>query len=129
MVDPAIHAKMTILIQQEKKLQDELATIRGEIPTWEKRVQLAKQRGMTDLAQQAQERADQLAARIAAIEHECEVIEMDKEMLRYEAKRPSGIELERAEALLDSIRVGGLIDPDGRTSATDKVTLDLNEED
>ena len=129
MVDPVVHAKMTMLIQQEKKLKDELATIQDELPTWEKRVQLAKQKGMIDLARQARERADQLTSRVAAIEHEFEVIQMDKDMLRYEAKRPSGAEVERAEALLDSVRLGGLVDPDRNTSATDKVTFDFNEED
>ena len=130
MVDPVVHAKMTMLIQQEKKLKAEMETLDSEIPTWEKRVDLARQKGMTDLAKQARARADELRARVVAIEHELEVIQMDKDMLRYQAKRPSGVELQRAEALLDQIRLGGLVDPDrNEQTPSDNVTFDFKDED
>ncbi|MEZ4458296.1 MAG: hypothetical protein R3E66_00945 [bacterium] len=130
MVDPVVHAKMTMLIQQEKKLKAEMETLDTEIPTWEKRVDLARQKGMIDLAKQARARADELRARVVAIEHELEVIQMDKDMLRYQAKRPSGVELQRAEALLDQIRLGGLVDPDrNEQTPGDDVTFDFKDED
>lgn len=112
MVDPVVHAKMTMLIQQEKKLKEELDELEKEIPVWEKRIELARQKGMPDLARQAKERVEQLAARKAAISQEFDVIDMDKGMLRYEARRPSGVEVQRAEAMLDAVRLGGLVDPD-----------------
>lgn len=113
MVDPGIHAEMTILIRREKELQriiEELET--EEIPLWEKRVKLADQKGMSDLADEAAGRVAELRHKIAESNRELESIEMQKSMLRYESKRPSGREVERAEAMVESVRLAGLVDPD-----------------
>ncbi len=128
MVDPVVHAKMTMLIQHEKKLKAELEELKKDIPTWAKRVELAQVKGMGDLARQAGERLASLEARVREIEHEFEVIQMDRDMLKYEARRPSGVEAERAEALLDSIRLAGLVDPDANEHKTDNMTFDFTDE-
>lgn len=128
MVDPVVHAKMTMLIQQEKKLSDELEALEKEIPLWEGRVELARQKGMVDLARQAAERVGQLQERRAAITREFEVIEMDKGMLRYEARRPSGVELQRSEAMLEEVRLGGLVDPDASDRDGSDMRFEFNDE-
>jgi len=128
MVDPVVHAKMTMLIQHEKKLKAELEELRKDIPTWAKRVELAQAKGMGDLTRQAGDRLQALQARVAEIEHEFDVIQMDRDMLRYQARRPTGIEAERAEALLDSVRLAGLVDPDANDENTKNVTFDFTDE-
>lgn len=113
MVDPGIHAEMTILVRREKelrKLVDELDE--KEIPTWERRVQLALQKGMNELADEAEQRVIELRKKASEARLELDSIDMQKSMLRYESKRPSGREVERSEALLESIRLAGLVDPD-----------------
>lgn len=129
MVDPVVHAKMTMLKQQEKKLNDELDGLEKEIPLWQGRVELATQKGMADLARQAGVRVQELQERRAEIAREFEVLEMDKGMLRYEARRPSGIELQRSEAMLDEVRLGGLVDPDASDRPGSDMSFDFNEED
>ena len=112
-IDPGIHAELTLLIQQEKKLREELEKLaEEEMPQWRRRVQLAREKGMEELAEQAIARAREVRTRMQEIEHELEVIDMDKSMLRRESRRPSGVEVERAEALLGSFRQSGLVDPD-----------------
>ncbi len=112
MVDPVIHAKMTALVREENDLEEEAAKLEDEIPLWEGRVKLANDKGMADLASQAAERVEELKARKAEIKTKLDVIKMDKDMLRYESKRPTGDEVRRAEAMVESVRLGGLIDPD-----------------
>lgn len=111
-MDPVLHAEMALLVQREKKLEEERKTLLEEITLWRRRVELAKEKGMTDLAKEASERVKQLAERGRAVDLELDVIEMDKSMLRKQSRRPDGREVERAEALLESFRQGGLVDPD-----------------
>ncbi len=112
MTDPVVHARMTAIIQQEKKLEEEQTKLELEIPIWEKRVQLARSKGMQDLASEAAERVSELKDRVKAIQLEIETLQMDKDMLRYEARRPSGQEVARAELMLEQVRLAGLVDPD-----------------
>lgn len=111
-MDPVLHAEMALLVQREKKLEEERKALLEEITLWRRRVELAKEKGMTDLAREASERVNQLAERGRAVDLELDVIEMDKSMLRKQSRRPDGREVERAEALLESFRQGGLVDPD-----------------
>lgn len=111
-MDPVLHAEMALLVQREKKLEEEQKALLEEITLWRRRVELAKDKGMTDLAGEASERVKQLAERGRAVDLELDVIEMDKSMLRKQSRRPDGREVERAEALLESFRQGGLVDPD-----------------
>ncbi len=111
-MDPVLHAEMALLVQREKKLEEERKALLEEITLWRRRVELAKDKGMTDLAGEASERVKQLAERGRAVDLELDVIEMDKSMLRKQSRRPDGREVERAEALLESFRQGGLVDPD-----------------
>lgn len=129
MTDPVVHARMTAIIQQEKKLEEEQTKLELEIPVWEKRVQLAKSKGMQDLAAEAGERVEELKERVKAIQLEVETLQMDKDMLRYEARRPSGQEVARAEAMLEQVRLGGLVDPDRKDRELDANNLfDFNED-
>ena len=105
MVDPVIHAEMTILIQREKELEREIEELENdEIPLWKKRVGLAENKGMTDLADEARGRVRELIAKLDAHKRELDSIDMQKSMLRKESRRPSGREVERAEHLLEQVR-------------------------
>lgn len=112
MVDPVIHAKMTMLVQDENDLEEEASKLNDELPIWESRILLATKKGMDDLAAQATQRVAEMKARKQEIKVKLEVIDMEKGMLRYESRRPSGNEVERAEALLESIQAAGLVDPE-----------------
>ncbi len=113
MVDPGIHAEMTILVQREKELERMIEDLDDEqLPLWKKRVKLAEKKGMHDLATQAEERVRLLEEKREEAALELDSIEMKKDMLRKESRRPTGEEVQRAEALLESVRQAGLVDPD-----------------
>lgn len=113
MTNPGIHAEMTILIRRENELEEKLEELhKKEIPLWEKRVGLAEQKGMSDLATQAAERVRELKRKVAEYQRELDSIDMQKSMLRKESRRPTGAEVERAENLLEQVRLAGLVDPD-----------------
>ncbi len=111
-MDPVLHAEMTQLLSDEKDYTTERATLVKDYPTWKKRVELATNKGMPELADEAAARVEEMRLRISEIDIELEMIEDKKKRLRYEAKRPSGDELRRSNALLNSMKAGGLIDPD-----------------
>jgi len=136
-MDPVIYARMAQLIQEEKKLTEELRELNRElIPLWEGRVELAIEKDRDDLARQAQGRVRQLEERLLEIEHRLEAIASAKKDLRYQSRRPTGREVERSEAMLESVRLGGLVDPDEASLEReideldeDAVTLDFGEDD
>ncbi|MBA2661711.1 MAG: hypothetical protein H0U74_05410 [Bradymonadaceae bacterium] len=111
-MDAVIREEMTLLVQREKKLEQEKQSLENELPTWQQRVRLAEEKGISELADQARERFVQLRARHKEVGFELEVIAMDKSVLRRRSRQPSGQEVERAEALLESFRQSGLVDPD-----------------
>lgn len=121
-MDPLIHAEMTELVKQQKMFEREATGLREEREKWSGRVALATQKGMSDLARQAQEKVDEIETRLRKIKFDLEVLDQEKDMLRYENRRPKGQEVERAEALLESFRAAG-IDPD--RAAMDKEFSDL----
>ncbi len=110
-MDPLIHAEMTVLVKQQKMFEREADGLREEREKWSGRVSLAEQKGMSDLARQAQEKVDDIDTKLRKIEVDLEILDQEKSMLRHESRRPKGQEVERAEALLDSFRAAG-IDPD-----------------
>lgn len=113
MVDPGIHAEMTILVKREKELHELIETFeKEELPLWNKRVKLAEQKGMLELASEAEQRVRQLEQKLSEAELELDSIAMQKSMLRKESRRPTGQEVARSEALLEQIRMTGLVDPD-----------------
>lgn len=113
MVDPGIHAEMTILIRREKELEEQVKELNdAEIPLWIKRVRLAEEKGMSELADEARGRVRELKARLDKAKAEIDSIDMQKSMLRHESRRPKGHEVDRAEALLEQVRMAGLVDPD-----------------
>lgn len=113
MANPGIHAEMTILIRREKELKEKIDELRDEeIPLWNKRVHLAEKKGMAELADEAEQRVRELEHKASQYELELDSIDMQKSMLRKESRRPSGGEVERAENLLEQVRLAGLVDPD-----------------
>lgn len=128
MVDPGIHAEMTILIRREKELERELSELKEEIPVWNKRVDLALSKGMEELAEQAREREQELRAKAKKLQLELEMIDQEKSVLRYESRRPSGAEVARSEAMLESVRLGGLVDPDRLDKRIEDAAKGIDEE-
>jgi hypothetical protein len=113
MVDPGIHAEMTILIRREKELEEQIQDLQNEeIPLWTQRVGLAEEKGMGELADEARGRLRELQAKAQQAQAELDSIDMHKSMLRHESRRPGGQEVARAEALLEQVRLAGLVDPD-----------------
>lgn len=113
MVDPLIHAQMAQIIQDEKDLLEQKRKLEGEeIPLWKKRVALAREKGRDDLAEQAKTRARELMLKLGEIEIELESLADKKKNLRYQSRRPTGDAVRRAEAMVQSVRDGGLINPD-----------------
>ena len=111
-IDPVIQAEMKNLVIRSKQLEKELAKIDEDLPMWERRVDLARQKNRPELAMQAAEMADDMRTRKKEITTELDVIQQEKDMLRYQARRPKGVEVERAEMMLEEVRMGGLVDPD-----------------
>lgn len=111
-IDPYNHAQMTNMVMQIKELERELEKIREELPTWKKRVFLAEDKGMHELAAQAEAKVEQMRARGRQVKLELETLEMEKDMLRKQNRMPQGHEVEQAEAMVEQVRMGGLVDPD-----------------
>lgn len=136
-IDPVIQAQMTDLMRRQKAYEEERAQILVDGPVWKKRVELAESKGLSDLAQQASEKLEALRVRNREIKFELDKIDQEKDMLRYQARRPSGEEVARAEHMLEQVRQGGLIDPDKASlereldelTALDFNTKDTTEED
>ena len=136
-IDPVIQAQMTDLMRRQRAYEEERAQILVDGPIWKKRVELAESKGLTDLARQASEKLDALRARNREIKLELDKIDQEKDILRYQARRPSGEELARAEHMLEQVRQGGLIDPDKASlereldelTTLDFNTLDTNKDD
>jgi len=111
-IDPVIQAEMKNLVMRSKQLEKELTQIEEDLPMWERRVDLAREKNRPELAMQAAEKADEMRSRKQEITTELDVIQQEKDMLRYQARRPSGVEVARAEMMLEEVRMGGLVDPD-----------------
>lgn len=137
MVNPGIRAELAIYIRREREINEELTKLQEEIPVWKRRVDLASEKGMAELANQAQERVDQLLAKRQSLRREIDAIEEKKRGLRYEARRPSGASVRRAEAMVEGAIQAGLIrDEDSleaklerlaRERGDDDVVLDFDE--
>lgn len=128
-IDPFIQAQMTDLMRRQKAYEEERAQILVDGPMWKKRVELAESKGLTDLARQATEKLEALRARNRELKFELDKIDQEKDILRYQARRPSGEEVERAEHMLEQVRQGGLIDPDKASlerELDELTTLDFN---
>ncbi|MFP4600582.1 MAG: hypothetical protein ACLFVJ_20170 [Persicimonas sp.] len=111
-IDPVIHAHMTYLVQQEKKARQRADGLEEEIELWKKRVRLAEEKGMPDLADEARGRTRKLIAERRGLEVDLEMIATEKGMLRKESRRPDGQEVARAEEILRRWKESGLVDPD-----------------
>lgn len=110
-VDPVIHSHMTYLVQREKKELQAAEALEDDIALWKKRVGLARQRGETELAEQARARALELIAERRALQTRLDMIASEKDILRRESRRPHGQEVAYAEELLRRWQQSGLIDP------------------
>lgn len=108
----AHHAEMTHLIRREKELERKLEKLRDDFGTWTDRVELAQKTGRDELARRARQRVEQLRAEGRDLRRELKLLVAKKRMVRREHRRPTGNEVRRAEALLESFRQSGLVDPD-----------------
>lgn len=106
------HAEMALLIRREKEIHARLLEIKKEFGIWKDRVELARKTGRDELANQAEERLDTFRVEAAELRDELRLTEAKKKDLSYASRRPTGVEVQRAEALLDSFRESGLVDPD-----------------
>jgi hypothetical protein len=103
---------MTYLVQKEKKARQRADGLEDEIELWKKRVRLAEEKGMPDLADEARQRTKKLISERRELEVELDMIDTEKGMLRKESRRPSGEEVARAEETLRRWEESGLVDPD-----------------
>lgn len=106
------HAEMALLIRREKEIEARLLELKKEFGLWKDRVELAHKTGKDELARRAEERVESLRGEAKEIREELRLSEAKKKRLRTESRRPTGIEVERAEALLESFRQSGLVDPE-----------------
>lgn len=106
------HAEMAYLIRQEKELEAKLHELRKEFGTWKERIELAHRLGRQELAAQAEERVAQIRQDGLELRDELRLLVEKKRLLRQESRRPTGHEVDRAQALLDAFRDSGLVDPD-----------------
>lgn len=111
-IDPGLHAHMTYLVQQEKKYREQADELEEEIELWKKRVRLAEDKGMADLADEARQRARSLIQERREVGVQLDMIDTEKGMLRKESRRPSGEEVARSEEILRRWKESGLVDPD-----------------
>jgi Cdc6-like AAA superfamily ATPase len=112
-MDPYIHERMTQVVAAGKKLKEELLKLQADIPVWDKRVVMAQERGMGELAEQAAAHVAGLRERAAKVEVELEILREERRQLKFESAAAPGREIvERTEAMVDSVRIGGLVDPD-----------------
>ena len=106
------HAEMAHLIRRENELEERIDELRKDFGTWKDRVELARNTGRDELALRAEERLDKLRQEARELGRELKLIVAKKRLIRRESRRPSGNEVRRAEALLESFRQSGLVDPD-----------------
>ena len=111
-IDPVIREQMIDIITRVKKLQQEQERITQELTLWQGRVTLAREKGRPELAEQAEERVSTLQAKFAQVSTDIDFVNQERDVLRGQARRPSGVEVARAEAMAEQVRLGGLVDPD-----------------
>ena len=109
------HAEMALLIRRENEIEARLEELRKDFGTWKDRVQLARNTGRDELAVRAEERIQKLRDEAKELRDELRLLVAKKRRLRKESRRPTGVEVQRSEALLESFRQSGLIDPEEAT--------------
>jgi hypothetical protein len=136
-MDPGIHAEMTHWVMRQKELERERDALTAEVEKWSRRVTLATDKGMHDLAGEAQAKLDEIRAKLAEIGPELDKVEMEKSALRMEARRPGAAADEaliRAETMVEQGRMAGL-DPEAGKAERElaeleaEVALDFGEDD
>jgi phage shock protein A len=105
-------AEMAYLIRREKEIESRLQELSRDFGVWKERIGLAERAGKPDLALAAEERLDSLRAEATELRDELRLLIEKKRLVRHESRRPTGVEVDRAEALLESFRLSGLVDPD-----------------
>lgn len=110
--DAGLHAQMTFLIQEEKRFEATLRSLSEDAELWKTRVQLADDKDRPELARQARERLNEVLTDVQEAQVKLDTIKYEKQRLRREARRPTGVEVERAEAMVDRLRQSGVIDPE-----------------
>lgn len=111
-MDNIHHAEMTHLVRREKELERKFEEMRDEYQEWEERIELAQKADRPELVDKAKQRVEKLRIESRQIRSELREIADKKKELRKESKMPTGEETRRAQALLESFRQSGLVDPD-----------------
>lgn len=106
------HAEMALLVHRDKQIDEELQALAKDHATWKQRVELAKKKKRQELVDGAKQRLAQVRQQAQELRSEKKRIKTMKDKVRYESRRPSGNEVQRAEALLESFRQSGLVDPE-----------------
>ncbi len=106
------HAELAVYIRREKEIEKELEQLEKDFKTWKERVELAQKAGRPELKARAEQRIDDLRAEAWGLRTELKEIIEKKREIRMDSRRPSGVELQRAQSLLQSFRESGIIDPD-----------------
>lgn len=106
------HAEMALLVRRQKEIEEKLRDLSRDFETWKGRVELARNTDRGELATRAEQRLDEVRTEASLLRSELKRIETMKKKVRYESRRPSGQEVQRARALLESFRQSGLVDPD-----------------
>ena len=103
-------AEMAYLIRREREIEARLQELSKEFGVWKERVGLAERAGKSDLAEAASERVNTLRTEATELRDELKLLVEKKRLVRQESRRPTGNEVARAEALLESFQLSGLID-------------------
>lgn len=104
--------EMALLIRREKQIEERLLELKKDFGLWKDRIELARSTGRDELASRAEERVNAIRREASKLREELRLSAAKRKRLRMESRRPGGEEVERAEALLESFRQSGLIDPD-----------------
>ncbi len=110
-------AEMAYLIRREKEIEERLQALSKEFGTWKERVGLAERAGKHELADAAAERLDALRGEATELREELRLLVEKKRLVRRESRRPTGNEVARAEALLESFQTSGLLSEEDRLKA------------
>lgn len=110
-------AEMAYLIRREKEIEERLQALSKEFGTWKERVGLAERAGKQDLADAAAERLDALRGEATELREELRLLVEKKRLVRRESRRPTGNEVARAEALLESFQTSGLLSEEDQLKA------------
>ena len=114
MADDGLHGMMVYWVKREREVRKKKDVAFEDAKKWFKRAKLAADRGETEMAAEAKQNVRNAKLRFEQAELLLEEIEREKEELRRDKERGTGIELKRANHLLNQFKEMGI---DGRFEA------------